>query len=76
MAIPISYNLRNLRVRKTTTVMTALGIALTVAVLSGILALVNGIKGALEVTGNPLHVLITRQGSTAELTSVIGDEKF
>jgi putative ABC transport system permease protein len=76
MAIPISYNLRNLRVRKTTTAMTALGIALTVAVLSGILALVNGIKGALEVTGNPLHVLITRQGSTAELTSVIGDEKF
>ena len=76
MSIPISYNLRNLRVRKTTTAMTALGIALTVAVLSGILALVNGIKGALEVTGNPLHVLITRQGSTAELTSVIGDEKF
>ena len=33
MAIPLSYNLRNLKVRFTTTVMTALGIALTVAVL-------------------------------------------
>ena len=76
MAIPLSYNLRNLRVRKTTTLMTALGIALTVAVLTGIMALVNGIQTALAVTGNPLHVLIMRQGSTAELTSVIGDEKF
>ena len=33
MALPISYNFRNLVVRKTTTIMTALGIALTVAVL-------------------------------------------
>ena len=30
MAIPISYNIRNLRLRKGLTVMTALGIALTV----------------------------------------------
>ena len=41
MAVPIAYNLRNLVVRKTTTIMTALGIALTVAVLLSILALVN-----------------------------------
>ena len=40
MSIPLAYNLRNLIVRKTTTVMTALGIALTVAVLLAILALV------------------------------------
>jgi len=41
MAIPISYNLRNLVVRKTTTIMTALGIALTVAVLLAILAMLD-----------------------------------
>jgi putative ABC transport system permease protein len=76
MAIPITYNLRNLRVRKTTTIMTALGIALTVAVLAGILALVNGLRSALTVTANPLHVLIMRQGSTAELTSIVDDAKF
>jgi hypothetical protein len=29
MAIPISYNIRNLAIRKTTTIMTALGIALS-----------------------------------------------
>ena len=30
MAIPLSYNVRNLRLRKSLTIMTALGIALTV----------------------------------------------
>ena len=53
MAIPISYNLRNLWVRKATTVMTALGISLTVAVLLGIAALVGGLRSSLEVTGSP-----------------------
>jgi len=76
MAIPLTYNLRNLAVRKTTTVMTALGIALTVAVLVGILALVGGLNSALEVTGHPLHVLVMRQGSTAELNSTITREQF
>src|SRR5882724_4675583 len=69
MAVPIAYNLRNLVVRKTTTVMTALGIALTVAVLLSILALVNGLRDAFRSTGNPLQVLVLRKGSDAELTS-------
>jgi putative ABC transport system permease protein len=69
MAIPISYNIRNLAVRKTTTIMTALGIALTVAVLLAILALVEGLRTSLAATGNPLHVLVMRKGSTSELTS-------
>ena len=47
MAIPIAYNLRNLMVRKTTTSMTALGIALSVAVLLAILALVEGLRTSL-----------------------------
>jgi putative ABC transport system permease protein len=69
MAIPFSYNLRNLAVRKTTTLMTALGVALTVAVLVGVLALVEGLRTSFVSTGHPLHVLVMRKGSTAELTS-------
>jgi putative ABC transport system permease protein len=69
MSIPVAYNFRNLLVRKTTTVMTALGIALTVAVLLAILALVNGLNSSLHSTGNPLHVLVLRKGSTTELVS-------
>ncbi len=71
MAIPLSYNFRNLIVRKTTTLMTALGIALTVAVLLAVLALVNGLSTAFKATGNPLNVLVLRKGGTSELSSAI-----
>ena len=71
MAIPLSYNLRNLVVRKTTTLMTALGIALTVAVLLAILALVSGLRDAFVSTGNPLQVMVLRKGSDSELVSGI-----
>jgi putative ABC transport system permease protein len=56
MRIPLSYNLRNLAVRKTTTVMTSLGIALTVAVLLAVLALVSGLHAAFDASGHPLQV--------------------
>ncbi len=76
MAIPLSYNLRNLVVRKTTTLMTALGIALTVAVLLSVLALVNGLQSAFKSTGSPLQVLVMRKGATAELSSGVTRETF
>jgi putative ABC transport system permease protein len=81
MILPLSYNLRNLAVRRTTTLMTALGIALTVAVLAASFALVDGLRLALEATGHPLHVLVTRKGADSELVSnferrVFNDLKF
>lgn len=76
MAIPISYNLRNLAVRKTTTIMTAAGIALTVAVLLAILGLVSGLQKAFAATGDPLHVLVMRKGGNSELTSLLTQEQF
>ena len=69
MSLPISYNLRNLAVRKTTTVMTALGIALTVAVLLAAFALVEGLRHAFAASGHPLQILLTRKGSDSELSS-------
>jgi putative ABC transport system permease protein len=49
--------------------MTALGIALTVAVLLAVLALVGGLNSAFESTGNPLQILILRKSATSELSS-------
>jgi putative ABC transport system permease protein len=69
MAIPITYNLRNLVVRKTTTVMTALGIALTVAVLLAMMALLSGLRSTLSSSGDPLQILVMRKGSESELVS-------
>ena len=76
MAIPLAYNLRNLTVRKTTTLMTALGIALTVSVLVAVLALVNGLRTAFHSTANPLNVLVMRKGANAELSGGMARSVF
>lgn len=69
MAIPLQYNLRNLFVRRTATLMTAGGIALVVAILVLTLALANGFREALVVTGRSDNVIITRAGSNSEVMS-------
>src|SRR5262249_62186104 len=69
MAIPLSYNLRNLRLRKSLTIMTALGIALTVATAVFIMALLAGLSKAFATTGDPLDVLMLRKGSDSELAA-------
>jgi len=76
MAIPITYNLRNLVVRKTTTLMTAVGIALTVAVLVADLALVSGLNSAFQATGHPLQVLVLRKGANSEIGSNVSRQAF
>ncbi|MFZ0804795.1 MAG: ABC transporter permease [Candidatus Sulfotelmatobacter sp.] len=68
MAIPISYNVRNLKLRKGLTIMTALGIALTVTTAIFLMALIAGLDRAFVSSGNPLDVLVLRKGSESELT--------
>ncbi|HUO14852.1 MAG TPA: ABC transporter permease [Verrucomicrobiae bacterium] len=68
MAIPISYNIRNLKLRKGLTLMTALGIALTVTTAIFLMALVAGLDRAFVSSGSPLDVLVLRKGSESELT--------
>ncbi len=76
MAIPIAYNLRNLVVRKTTTIMTALGIALTVAVLLAVLGLVNGLRTTLASSGDPLQIIVMRKGAESEIVSNFARGQF
>ena len=76
MAIPITYNVRNLRLRLGATMMTALGIALTVAVAVFIMALLAGLKKAFVSSGDPLNVLVLRKGSQAELQSGVDRESY
>ena len=68
MAIPISYNVRNLILRKGLTIMTALGIALTVTTAIFLMALISGLDRAFVSSGSPLDVLVLRKGSESELT--------
>jgi len=76
MAIPIKYNIRNMTLRKGLTIMTALGIALTVTTAVFIMALLAGLQKAFKSTGNPLNVLVLRKGSTSELTGPFPQEDF
>src|SRR5215467_5666851 len=68
MAIPIKYNIRNLRLRVGLTAMTALGIALTVTTAIFLMALIAGLNRAFVSSGSKLNVLVLRKGSESELT--------
>jgi putative ABC transport system permease protein len=66
--IPIKYNIRNLRVRWKTTLMTMLGTALVVAASCLLFGLVDGLEYSLKISGDPLDLIILRKGSTNENT--------
>jgi len=55
--------------RKGATVMTALGIALTVTIVIFIMALLAGLRDAFATTGEPNNVLVLRKGSNSELAA-------
>jgi len=69
--IPISYNVRSLMVRKTTTIATAGGIALVVFVLAAALMLSAGVKKTLVAGGRDDNAIVLRKGSGNELSSSI-----
>jgi putative ABC transport system permease protein len=71
VAVPLKYNLRNLRVRKVSTGMTILVIALVVAVFLSVLALAQGVTRTLSVNASTRNVLTMRVGAQAEMQSVI-----
>ncbi len=71
MALPLSYNVRNLRQRWKVTLLAVFGIGLVVAVFVALLAMENGFRTALRSTGSPLNGIVTQRGSTSELTSWI-----
>lgn len=76
MALPLKYNIRNIIVRKGSTLATAFTIGLTVAVFLMVMALARGIDLTLASSGEPLNVIVLREGSTAELTSSLSRENF
>ena len=74
--VPITYNLRNLVERKATTLMTALGIGLTVAVLVSSLAMTEGLRMLFAGSGDPRQFLVLRKGTDAELMSSVDNEVY
>ena len=71
MPVPLTYNIRNLRVRVFSTVMTVFSVGLVVAVFIGVMALARGLEEAFVATGDPLNVVVLRQGSLVETRSSV-----
>jgi putative ABC transport system permease protein len=71
MALPLSYNVRNVRHRWQVTMLAVSGIALVVAVFTVLMAMSEGFSRALRSTGRPDNAMIVQRGSASELTSWI-----
>lgn len=71
MALPLSYNARNVIVRWRSSAATVLIIALVVAVCLVLQAMAQGIVSSTGATGDPANVIVVRKGSTAESSSIV-----
>ena len=71
MAVPLSYNVRNLLVRRWTSAFTAGGIALVVAATMLLAALVSGLKQILVSAGQQDNLVVMRKGSTSDGSSQV-----
>jgi len=69
VAIPLTYNLRSLQVRWTSTVVAVLGIAGTVGVFVAMLSLARGFKATLVTSGSAHNAIVRRAGATSEMDS-------
>jgi len=69
MALPLSYNVRNVKNRWQVTLLAISGIALVVAVFTVLMSMSEGFALALRATGTPRNAMIVQRGSASELTS-------
>lgn len=71
MAIPLTYNVRSLKARWTSSVVAVLGIAGTVGVFVAMLSLARGFKATLIASGSAHNAIVRRAGATSEMESVV-----
>ena len=76
MGVPLRYNIRNLVERKGATIMTAIGIGLTVAVLVTSIAMTTGMAAVFAGSGDPSQAIVLRESADAELSSTVSEENY
>ena len=69
MALPLSYNVRNVRARWQVSLLAVIGIGLVVTVFVALMAMRTGFQWALRSTGLPENAMVVQRGSASELTS-------
>ena len=73
--VPFKYNVRNLRARWVNTTMTVLGTAMIVGSSCALFSLVEGLQHSLNVSGDPLDLIVLRKGADSETSSGIDSDK-
>jgi len=71
MALPLYYNVRNVRVRWQLTLLAIGGVALVVAVFAVLMSMSAGFEAALRSTGRLDNAIVVQRGSGSELTSEV-----
>src|SRR2546427_12326471 len=74
--IPLRYNFRSLTVRRTTSAMTALGVALVVMVLVLLLGLIEGLRQTMLLAGSHGNWILLSRGVASEPSSYIAREAY
>jgi ABC-type lipoprotein release transport system permease subunit len=74
MIVPLTYNTRSLVVRRWTSIFTAGGIGLVVAVTLLLAGLVGGLQRMLVGTGDPDNLVVLRKGATNDGSSFLTRE--
>lgn len=69
--LPLVYDIRNLQVRRIRTLSTAVCVALVVGVLCYLLALAEGLRRTLRLSGDPHNLTIVADGATSESNSAL-----
>ncbi len=69
MQIFFSYNFRHLLARRTTNLLTIMGVGLVVFIFVGVLMLAHGVEHTLVNTGSMDNVLVLRKGAISEIGS-------
>ncbi len=76
MALPISYNWKNLFVRKTTTLLTCLVIGVVVGVFAWMLGFRGALTRSLSFASDRSKLIVLKQGATSETNSAIQPEEY
>src|SRR5712671_5318751 len=74
--VPLRYNIRSLTVRRTTSIMTGLGVALVVMILLLLLGVVEGLQHTMLLAGTPGNWVILARGVASESASYISREEY
>jgi len=76
MAIPLKYNTGNLAARRSSMLLTILGIGVINAVMLSMLALWHGVQKTTVASGSPTDLIVMRESAETELSSWVTREAY